>query len=113
MIEMLLASRSIPWFSDEPIREELFGVERLEDHARSLARAQATSARPSPAHRVSISAAATPLVNTSERSQRWRRHEARSARLCPHPPPRHVTARIQGRRQVIDQSIAMRAKQRH
>ncbi|MBC7521509.1 MAG: glycosyl transferase, partial [Sandarakinorhabdus sp.] len=39
-------SRPAPWFSDQPIREELFGTERLEDHARSLARAQATSAEP-------------------------------------------------------------------
>ncbi|KAB7644501.1 glycosyl transferase [Polymorphobacter fuscus] len=28
------------WYGEEPIREEMFGVERLEDHARSLARAQ-------------------------------------------------------------------------
>ena len=46
MIEKLLGPRPAPWFSDEPIREELFGTERLEDHARSLARAQATSAIP-------------------------------------------------------------------
>ena len=43
MIEKLLGSQPAPWFSNEPIREEFFGVERLEDHARSLARAQATS----------------------------------------------------------------------
>jgi len=29
-----------PWSNEEPIREELFGIERLEDHARSLAAAQ-------------------------------------------------------------------------
>ena len=34
-----------PWNSQEPIREELFGVERLEDHARSLAVAQIVSSR--------------------------------------------------------------------
>ncbi len=36
---------SSPWSSREPVREELFGVERLEDHARSLAVAQVVSAR--------------------------------------------------------------------
>ena len=34
-----------PWDSQEPVREELFSVERLEDHARSLAVAQIVSAR--------------------------------------------------------------------
>jgi cyclic beta-1,2-glucan synthetase len=34
------AHLSSPWDSQSPIREELFGVERLEDHARSLAVAQ-------------------------------------------------------------------------
>ena len=29
-----------PWNNREPIREELFGVERLQEHARSLAIAQ-------------------------------------------------------------------------
>ena len=36
---------SSPWDNREPIREELFGVERLEDHARSLAVAQIVSSR--------------------------------------------------------------------
>ncbi|RBP03046.1 cyclic beta-1,2-glucan synthetase [Roseiarcus fermentans] len=34
-----------PWDNREPVREELFGVERLEDHARSLAVAQIVSSR--------------------------------------------------------------------
>jgi cyclic beta-1,2-glucan synthetase len=34
------SARSSPWDSERPIREELFGVERLEGHARSLAVAQ-------------------------------------------------------------------------
>ena len=38
---------SSPWDNREPIREELFGVERLEDHARSLAVAQIVSSRAS------------------------------------------------------------------
>ena len=38
---------SSPWDSREPIREELFSVERLEDHARSLAVAQIVSSRAS------------------------------------------------------------------
>ena len=38
---------SSPWDSAEPIREELFGVERLEVHARSLAVAQIVSSRAS------------------------------------------------------------------
>ncbi len=37
--------RSSPWDNREPIREELFGVERLEEHARSLALAQIVSSR--------------------------------------------------------------------
>ena len=36
---------SSPWDNQEPIREELFSVERLEDHARSLAIAQIVSSR--------------------------------------------------------------------
>ena len=32
-----------PWNNQEPIREELFSVERLEEHARSLALAQTVS----------------------------------------------------------------------
>jgi cyclic beta-1,2-glucan synthetase len=35
-----------PWASDETIREELFSVERLEQHAESLAAAQSVSSRP-------------------------------------------------------------------
>src|SRR5918994_1828126 len=34
------ASRAAPWDTEEPIREELFSAERLEQHARSLAAAQ-------------------------------------------------------------------------
>ena len=37
--------RSPPWDNQEPIREELFSVERLEGHARSLALAQIVSSR--------------------------------------------------------------------
>jgi cyclic beta-1,2-glucan synthetase len=40
------ASRSAPWLSTAPVREELFGIERLEQHAQSLASAQTISARP-------------------------------------------------------------------
>jgi cyclic beta-1,2-glucan synthetase len=36
-----------PWDNREAIREELFSVERMEEHARSLAAAQAVTARPS------------------------------------------------------------------
>ena len=39
-----------PWDSRDAIREELFGVERLETHARSLAAAQPVSARKLSAH---------------------------------------------------------------
>jgi cyclic beta-1,2-glucan synthetase len=35
-----------PWDSREPLREELFSVERLEEHARSLAVAQSVTPRP-------------------------------------------------------------------
>jgi cyclic beta-1,2-glucan synthetase len=39
------ARRSPPWDNQDPIREELFSVERLEEHARSLALAQIVSSR--------------------------------------------------------------------
>ena len=35
-----------PWNSQEAVREELFGVERLEDHVRSLAAAQPITSKP-------------------------------------------------------------------
>ncbi|PZX48780.1 cyclic beta-1,2-glucan synthetase [Cereibacter changlensis] len=35
-----------PWLDETPIRGELFGLERLEDHARSLARVQSVGGRP-------------------------------------------------------------------
>jgi cyclic beta-1,2-glucan synthetase len=38
------SSHSSPW-DEQPIREELFGVERLEEHARSLAAAQVVSSK--------------------------------------------------------------------
>ena len=39
-------SQAVPWNSEESIREELFSVERLEQHAESLAAAQRVTARP-------------------------------------------------------------------
>src|SRR5688500_14610272 len=39
-----------PWNTDEIIREELFSIERLEQHAASLASAQSVSSKP-PARR--------------------------------------------------------------
>ena len=39
------ASPSYPWDNRDPIREELFSVERLEEHARSLAIAQPVAPR--------------------------------------------------------------------
>ena len=39
--------KAAPWDSEQPIREELFSVERLETHAKSLAVAQSVAARPS------------------------------------------------------------------
>ena len=35
-----------PWDANAPVREELFGIERLEQHAESLAAAQLTTLRP-------------------------------------------------------------------
>jgi cyclic beta-1,2-glucan synthetase len=40
------ASQAVPWNSEESIREELFSVERLEQHAESLAAAQRVTAKP-------------------------------------------------------------------
>jgi len=44
------ASPASPWDSHEPVREELFSVERLEEHARSLAVAQPVTTRPTKGH---------------------------------------------------------------
>jgi len=43
-----LAPQLSPWNSDAPIREELFSVERLEQHASSLACAQGITSKPPP-----------------------------------------------------------------
>ncbi|HZM34226.1 MAG TPA: glucoamylase family protein [Burkholderiales bacterium] len=40
------ASQAVPWNSEESIREELFSIERLEQHAGSLAAAQPVGATP-------------------------------------------------------------------
>ena len=40
------ARRNDPWLATAPVREELFGIERLEQHAQSLAAAQTVSTRP-------------------------------------------------------------------
>jgi hypothetical protein len=37
-------SQAVPWNSEESIREELFSIERLEQHAESLAAAQDVAA---------------------------------------------------------------------
>jgi len=39
-----------PWDSLKPVREELFSLERLEEHAQSLARAQPVTAKPTKGH---------------------------------------------------------------
>ncbi|MEO8936738.1 MAG: glucoamylase family protein [Burkholderiaceae bacterium] len=41
-----LLARSMVWADRTPVREELFGIERLEQHARSLAEAQAVTVKP-------------------------------------------------------------------
>ena len=43
-------SSASPWHSGEPVRAELFSVERLEEHARSLAIAQAVTPKPTKGH---------------------------------------------------------------
>jgi len=43
---MTMGRLANPWKDPTPVREELFGVERLEQHARSLASAQAVTERP-------------------------------------------------------------------
>src|SRR5689334_23286807 len=40
------ASRAAPWDNEKSIRAELFGAERLEQHAESLAAAQTVTAKP-------------------------------------------------------------------
>ncbi len=41
-----IESTRSPWGTDDLIREELFSIERLEEHATSLARAQAVAVKP-------------------------------------------------------------------
>jgi len=41
---------ALPWLSGDPVRAELFSVERLEEHARSLAVAQPVTAKPARGH---------------------------------------------------------------
>src|SRR5437762_37960 len=43
-----------PWETEDSIREELFGIERLEQHAESLAAAQQITARPSPRRSLAV-----------------------------------------------------------
>ena len=45
-LHSLFARTQSPWDSQAPVREELFSVERLEEHARSLATAQAVTPMP-------------------------------------------------------------------
>jgi cyclic beta-1,2-glucan synthetase len=42
--------RASPWDSHDPIREERFSVERIEEHARSLAEAQIVAPKPARGH---------------------------------------------------------------
>ncbi|XBS68347.1 hypothetical protein ABK905_16545 [Acerihabitans sp. KWT182] len=49
LVEILhLRKAAAPWDDIAPVREELFGVERLEQHAESLAAAQGITASPPP-----------------------------------------------------------------
>ena len=56
------ASPDSPWTSQKPVREELFSVERLEQHARSLAVAQTIAPRPTRGHPLSGRLAANSAV---------------------------------------------------
>ena len=47
-------SQAPPWNTEESIREELFSVERLEQHAQSLAAAQLVTARPRAARSLAV-----------------------------------------------------------
>src|SRR3989442_8742754 len=47
-------SQAAPWDNEESIREELFSIERLEEHAESLAAAQYITARPTPRRSLAI-----------------------------------------------------------
>ncbi|WP_145561805.1 GH36-type glycosyl hydrolase domain-containing protein [Yersinia aldovae] len=48
LLQAILGPRksAAPWHDSAPVREELFSVERLEQHAESLARAQSVTAQP-------------------------------------------------------------------
>jgi hypothetical protein len=48
----MFVRKASPWHSGEPVREELFSVERLEEHARSLAAAQPVAPSRSRGHRL-------------------------------------------------------------
>jgi len=46
--------QSSPWDNAEPVREELFGTERLEEHGRSLAAAQTVTSKPIRGHALAL-----------------------------------------------------------
>jgi cyclic beta-1,2-glucan synthetase len=47
-------SNASPWDTEDSIREELFSIERLEEHAESLAAAQPILARPMPRRSLAV-----------------------------------------------------------
>jgi hypothetical protein len=46
----LFARAPSPWHNPEPVREEFFSADHIEEHARSLAAAQKVTAKPSKGH---------------------------------------------------------------
>ena len=49
-LHSLFARAPSPWDNPEPVREELFSAERIEEHARSLAAAQKVTPKPAKGH---------------------------------------------------------------
>jgi cyclic beta-1,2-glucan synthetase len=49
-LHSLFARAASPWDNPEPVREELFSAERIEEHARSLATAQKVTPKPERGH---------------------------------------------------------------
>lgn len=64
LLQAILGPRksAAPWHDSAPVREELFSVERLEQHAESLARAQSVTAQPP-----KVSTLHTRLSNNADR----------------------------------------------
>ena len=95
------ADSTSPWDSRQPVREELFSVERLEEHARSLAVAQPVTPKPTKGH---------PLAGRLADNGAVLLHAYRTiARAIDDAPRHHAGGRMAGR-QLLPRRASRSAK---